>query len=478
MGCASSAPQAAAPTKEAAASSSAPAPAPAPPPAVVEPAAPAAEESAPVDEGKEAEPAGGEEGTAAAPAEAQAPESGPPGKTASTGETTPPDAAYVDDAPFENGHGPLAEAFATQKASWAAMNAKATPPAEGKEFMLALIADQDEASHVAEKVWESYLAFGKLTYNGAGGAQSYSLEMTSEAAVDTDRGDKSKRGAEYSALEVFDGKLLTFCDRTGNIDELVLSQDEAGKTVVTVAPLVDGEGKNVSISMGDGTNGKPLKIEWTTQKGGKLVIGSTGKERTDDDGNIVHEGEMWCKVLDPGPAFSVSHIDTREYYNGLRAAAMCPQGAGYMIHESGRWSTEHNMWLFAPRKLSRNPYDEVIDASKCVNLMLASPDPVAGDGTGVIMQRYLGFSELRGCSDFMFVPGTRDCHVFILRTEETLDNVITSYASVIDLEGTILMAETVVARARKFEGACWVGGFKHFAGDELPATSGGDCVIS
>ena len=148
--------------------------------------------------------------------------------------------------------------------------------------------------------------------------------------------------------------------RTGNVDELVLSQDADGKTVVQVAPLVDGEGNVVSISMGDGSNGKPLKCEWTTQKGGKLVVGSTGKERTDDDGNIVHEGEMWCKTLEPGPSWSVTHVDTRSAYGGLRAAALCPQGAGYMIHEAGRWSAVHGMWLFAPRKLSRKPYDEVI----------------------------------------------------------------------------------------------------------------------
>jgi len=147
------------------------------------------------------------------------------------------------------------------------------------------------------------------------------------------------------------------------VDELVLKQDAEGKTVVEVAPLVDSEGKNVSISMGDGTNGKPLKCEWTTQKGGRLVVGSTGKERTDDDGNVVHEGEMWCKTLEPGPSWSLTHIDTRAAYSGLRAAALCAQGTGYMIHEAGRWSAEHSMWMFAPRKLSRQPYDEVRGAA-------------------------------------------------------------------------------------------------------------------
>ena len=124
------------------------------------------------------------------------------------------DSAYVDDSPFENGHAPLQDKFAEHKAAWAAMNAKKTAPEVGKEFWIGLIADQDEASHIAEKVWESYFAYGKLKYLGDQGEGSYALQMTGEAPVDTDRGDKSKRGAEYSALEVFDGKLLTFCDRS------------------------------------------------------------------------------------------------------------------------------------------------------------------------------------------------------------------------------------------------------------------------
>ena len=68
--------------------------------------------------------------------------------------TAPPIAVYVDDAPFENGHTPLAEAFKASRKSWAEMNAKATPPADGSEFALAFIADQDEAAHIAEKTWQ------------------------------------------------------------------------------------------------------------------------------------------------------------------------------------------------------------------------------------------------------------------------------------------------------------------------------------
>jgi soluble calcium-activated nucleotidase 1 len=85
-------------------------------------------------------------------------------------------------------------------------------------------------------------------------------------------------------------------------------------------------------------------------------------------------------------------------YSALRAAAECEQGAGYMIHEGGRWSDIHGCWFFMPRKLSREPYDEVKDAAKCVNLMLACTEPPAADGSNVAMQECLDFRELRGCS--------------------------------------------------------------------------------
>merc|ERR1712185_801677 len=104
-----------------------------------------------------------------------------------------------------------------------------------------------------------------------------------------------------------------------------------------------------------------------------------------------------------------------------------------MIHEGGRWSDVHDCFLFMPRKLSREVYDEVKDASKCVNLMLAAPEEASAEGETVAMQEYLTFAELRGCSDFLFVPGTNDAHVFVIRTEETLDGVLSTYASVIDL---------------------------------------------
>jgi hypothetical protein len=59
-----------------------------------------------------------------------------------------------------------------------------------------------------------------------------------------------------------------------------------------------------------------------------------------------------------------------------------------------------------------------------------------------------------GCSDFFFIPGTKDTHLFAIRTEETRAGDVLTFASVLDLEGNVLMAEKQVANNRKFEGVC------------------------
>ena len=153
------------------------------------------------------------------------------------------------------------------------MNARAFTPAAGTSFPVAFIADQDEASRdfvfralssgSTPKQWKSMFWYGRLVYLGRQGDRSYRLERDGETAVKTDRGDKSKRGAEYSALEVFDGRVLTFCDRTGNCDELVLEQEAfTNKTLVTARPLIDAEGKQVSIPMVSPVEGAALPTKW------------------------------------------------------------------------------------------------------------------------------------------------------------------------------------------------------------------------
>ena len=125
-----------------------------------------------------------------------------------------------------------------------------------------------------------------------------------------------------------------------NLDEIVPCGDGFN---FRVQALVDSAGNEMSVPMGDGSKAKPLKCEWSTQKDGKMLIGSTGKERTDDDGKVVHEGEMWIKSFDPKT--SPWSTTTGGRSGALRKAAVCPHGAGYMIHEGAR-CTDVQKWFF------------------------------------------------------------------------------------------------------------------------------------
>lgn len=379
---------------------------------------------------------------------------------------TPEAGSDASTAP-ENSNAHLEEVLAADAAEWATLNAAGCAPFAGAQWTVGFIADQDEASASeaadGSKLYESTFSLGSLSYDVE--AKAYTLGALKHSVVATKRGDKAGRGAEFSALEVLGARLLTFDDRTGAVDEIVKEGDG-----FAVQPLLDGAGEEVVCSLGDGSRpGKGLKCEWATLRDGALVVGSTGKERTDDEGNIVHEGEMWCKAINP-ETLAVTSVDARPLYNALRAKAKCPQGKGYMIHESGRWSDVHLRWFFMPRKLSREPYDEVRDASKCVSLLLAAK----GDGAEATciarsLEPALSFLPLRGASDFFFIPNTNDTHLFITRTEETLDNAVTTFASVIDLAGNVLMAEQEIARGCKFEGACVLDGWLSGEASEAPA---------
>ena len=369
----------------------------------------------------------------------------------------------------ENGHHVIADLVAKSKPAFEALVGSVSN-APGAAFDLGFIADQDQDSKEMKdaagnegdaKTFTTAFATAKLTYKGEGDVQ-YAFDLVDDTLISVgthkDDSDKSGRGAEYSLLEWYGGKLVTACDRTGNVDEIVWNPAPKEGSVegskFLIKP-VEKDGARVRVLLGDGSKNKGLKTEWSTIKDGKLIIGSTGKERTDDDGNVVHKGELWVKSLDE--SYGVENVDWSAQYGALREAAICPHGAGYMIHESARWSDVHKKWLFFPRKLSRQPYDEVIDEAKCCNLMLACGDDFKAETT--IAKPALTFLPLRGCSDFLYVPGTNDSHIFVIRTEETIDGEVGTFCSVIDIAGKILMPEVLFGKQRKFEGCCLIADF-------------------
>ena len=322
------------------------------------------------------------------------------------------------------------------------------------KFCLGFISDQDENSRLdgdfeGEDVtfFESFFLTAELAFEAATG--KYTFEVKTENEMISEEGDSKKRGAEYSILEFFNGKVVTACDRTGNLDFVEKDED-----FFHIAPCMDAEGNRVKIPMGDGSKAKPFKCEWSCQIGECMYVGSTGKERTDDDGHVVHEGEMWVKKIDKD--WKIEHVDWRREYNTLRSVTKSGQGHGYHVHEAGRWSEVHKRWFFFPRKLSREPYDEKADEQKCCNLFISADEEF--NTTSVIAAPRLDFLRLRGCSDFLFIPGTMDTHLFVTRTEEVDDGGVKTFASVIDLAGNTLMEETVIKSERKFEGVAIIDG--------------------
>ncbi|CAN0441732.1 unnamed protein product, partial [Hapterophycus canaliculatus] len=55
---------------------------------------------------------------------------------------------------------------------------------------------------------------------------------------------------------------------------------------------------------GDGLVDKGMKLEWATEKDGSLVVGSFGKEFTNDEGQIVNTNNNWIISIDPNGVIS------------------------------------------------------------------------------------------------------------------------------------------------------------------------------
>lgn len=149
-------------------------------------------------------------------------------------------------------------------------------------YKIGLIADLDtnSKSKTENNVWLSYLKIGFLNYNPndknvvISWDKSESIELKSSYSM-------KGRGMELSELIVYNGKLLTFDDRTGLIYEI-----QNNKAIPWVL-LTDGDGK---ISKG-------FKSEWATVKDKQLYIGSMGKEWTTSQGDYENDFPMYIKIV-------------------------------------------------------------------------------------------------------------------------------------------------------------------------------------
>lgn len=181
----------------------------------------------------------------------------------------------------------------------------------GITFKIAIISDLDTLSKSLsnDNVWNSFMKKGLLKWIPKKNIVTISWDhnytiLSSSMAF-------KGRGMELSELVVFDGKLLSFDDRTGMVYRL--DANNAYPWII----LIDGNGNN---------NAKGFKSEWATVKDQQLYVGSMGKEWTTPNGHYVNNNPMWVKKI--LPTGQVISIDWTDNYKLLRQA--------YNIHFPGR----------------------------------------------------------------------------------------------------------------------------------------------
>lgn len=308
-----------------------------------------------------------------------------------------------------------------------------TPPITtpgGIKYRIGIISDldTDSKSKLESNTWISYFMKGFLIWNPVSNTVTITWDRTDPIQLKTTFGQNG-RGMELSELVVFNGKLLSFDDRTGLVYDISVESNTAYPWVL----LMDGNGRT----------SKGFKSEWATVKDQKLYVGSMGKEWTTSGGELVNLNPMWVKAVTT--AGEVKHLDWEDNYKTLRRA-MDVEFPGYVIHESGVWSSVHRRWFFLPRRLSKLRYNDETDEHMSTNILLSTDQYFTK-----VQVTYIGdVIATHGFSSFKFVPGTDDTVIVALKSEENKGKTAT-YIMVFHIDGKILYPETKVADL-KYEG--------------------------
>lgn len=313
------------------------------------------------------------------------------------------------------------------------------PPAR---YRIGIITDLDKRSKTENGQWRATYMTGTLERQG----DAFSVTWDAPADVFTSH-NEAGRGAELSELLLYHGRLYTFDDRTGIMFEIVHPLN-SGEPAREKRPALAPRGIFME---GDGATDKGLKIEWATVKDGEMVIGSFGKEFTDNAGNILHRNNLW--VVQRRADGSATQSDWSPFYGALRAALQC-EHPGYLLHEAVVWSPERRRWFVFPRRVSREAYDEVADELRGSNVVLTADEKLSRVDTFTVGD----VTPRRGFSSAKFLPGTHDGVVVALKSEENSDtNAQTTYITVYAEDRAtgawrVAMPETEIAGGAKYEG--------------------------
>ena len=86
----------------------------------------------------------------------------------------------------------------------------------------------------------------------------------------------------------------------------------------------------------------------------------------------------------------------------------------YLLHETGVWSPVRREWLFLPRRMSKEPYQDVRDEKKGANTIITADE----NFDNIKYFRVGTLTPERGFSSAKFVPGSQDNVVVALKSEE------------------------------------------------------------
>lgn len=150
-------------------------------------------------------------------------------------------------------------------------------------FRIGLIADMDKESKDKQKpnTWRSFLKKGFLSYSPSKNSVVVTFSDSDKTTEICAGYALNGRGMELSELVTFNGRILTFDDRTGLVYQL---QDDK---VIPWVLLMDGAGNT----------GKGFKSEWATVKDEVLFVGSMGKEWTTSAGEFESHDPMFVKAV-------------------------------------------------------------------------------------------------------------------------------------------------------------------------------------
>lgn len=300
------------------------------------------------------------------------------------------------------------------------------------QFEIAVISDNDEKSksNTTENQWESTFGKASLEVKASGKSFTITLGDLKHTVILNSSINADGKGMELSELIYFNGRLLTFDDKTGTV--FYITNDKV----------------HVWIKLSDcpGNDREGFKSEWATIKDEKLYVGSAGFPWTPssaNDSEPTNCGPQWIKVVDEQG--KVENVNWKPMFHKLQKGTKCK---GYITHEGVTWSAIRKRWYFAPRKCSAEAFDSKTDGQKGSNLLIS----VDENFENIQVVEVGEFVATRGFSTFKFLPHSEDTIIIALKTYEDKDHTFHTYLTVFGIDGEVFLPDKLLSGEQKFEG--------------------------